>query len=114
MPRIDRQNDPCPYNAVTQVIKVLGGRWKLLVVQLLLQEGPLRYAELYKRLPNITEKMLSQVLGDLRKDDLLLREERKTKAPKIVVYQLTPLGLAAAPLLEQMAAYGALLVGPTE
>lgn len=106
MPRVSRRFDHCPFDAATQTLKVLGGRWKLLIVKLLLDVEELRYSQLRQRLPGVSEKMLSQVLHELNEDGLLQREERKVKEPKIVYYQLTPLGKSAAPLVKEMIQFG--------
>lgn len=106
MPRIGRKVDTCPYNAATQTLKILGGRWKVVVIQLLLTHKTLRYSEIRDRIPDITEKMLSTVLADLTADGLIDRDERKSKEPKVVFYALTDLGQKTDILIAEMVHFG--------
>jgi DNA-binding HxlR family transcriptional regulator len=51
----------CP---VEFALDMLGGKWKTVILARV-KEGPLRYSELRRMIPSLSEKMLSQRLGDL-------------------------------------------------
>lgn len=81
-------------------IGVISGRWKAMVIWQLLEKS-LRYSDMMKRIPEITERVLSQVLKDLEKDGIVERSQQKT-------WQLTALGQALKPSLNEMFAWGKL------
>jgi DNA-binding HxlR family transcriptional regulator len=77
------------YNCPVEVpVKVLGGKWKLIILYHLLT-GPQRNGELLRLVPGITQKMLSQQLRDLEHDGLVTRTVHEQVPPK-VVYTLDP------------------------
>jgi DNA-binding HxlR family transcriptional regulator len=91
----------CP---VTFTLEKMGGRWKpLLLYQL--QQGILRYGQLKKSIPGITEKMLVQHLRELEADGLIIRDV-KPVVPPHVEYSLTQTGKTLTPILNAMAQWG--------
>ncbi len=70
-----------------------------------LSNKALRYGELKRALPTITEKMLIQQLKELEADKLLLRDV-KPVVPPHVTYSLTDAGMALKPVLQAMATWG--------
>ena len=66
--------------------------WQLL-------EHPLRYSDIMTEIPEITERVLSQVLKDLEKDRIVERSHQKA-------WQLTALGQALEPSLKAMFEWG--------
>lgn len=93
--------DKCP---VTYTLERIGGRWKALILYHLSNKA-LRYGELKRALPTITEKMLIQQLKELEADKLLLRDV-KPVVPPHVTYSLTDAGKALTPVLQAMATWG--------
>ncbi|MFI5161804.1 MAG: winged helix-turn-helix transcriptional regulator [Sphingobacteriales bacterium] len=91
----------CP---VTVTLGKIGGRWKPLIIYNL-QQGMLRYAQLKKAIPGITEKMLIQHLRELEADDLVKRDV-KPVVPPHVEYSLTQRGKSLNSLLNEMAEWG--------
>jgi DNA-binding HxlR family transcriptional regulator len=91
----------CP---VTVTLSKIGGRWKPLIIYNL-QQGMLRYAQLKKAIPGITEKMLIQHLRELEADNLVKRDV-KPVVPPHVEYSLTKIGQSLSPLLKEMARWG--------
>jgi DNA-binding HxlR family transcriptional regulator len=71
----------------------VGGKWISMVVKVLAEEstGEVRFAELRRRAPGISQKMLSQTLRTLQRDGLVTRRVEPTVPPR-VHYALTPLG----------------------
>lgn len=78
----------------------LTGRWgALIVVALKLSEDPMRFGEVRRRVEGVSERMLSQSLGQLERDGMVTRTVHSNIPPN-VDYALTPLGLRiAGPLL---------------
>lgn len=68
-----------------------GNRWSLAIVHLLGTEGPLRHAELGRKLQEVTQRMLTRTLRQLERDGLIARQDFHEKLPR-VVYSITPLG----------------------
>ncbi len=76
----------------------VGGKWKTAVLWHLKNET-LRFSELAKRIPDITERMLSIQLRALESDKLILRQVFGTKPRLKVEYSLTEFGKTLMPAL---------------
>jgi DNA-binding HxlR family transcriptional regulator len=74
-----------------QALERLAAKWRVLVVYSLLA-GPQRPAQLRRRLPGITQKVLTETLRAMQADGLVERRVLKDSAPQHVEYGLTPLG----------------------
>ncbi|MDC0770241.1 winged helix-turn-helix transcriptional regulator [Streptomyces sp. HD] len=96
-----RRHDPnvC---GVTAAIAVIDGKWKTSLLWLL-EDGPGRPAELRRRLPGLSEKVLTQALREMEADGLVHRKVYDV-LPLKTVYSLTDFGRdlaeAVAPLSE--------------
>ncbi|MER6923296.1 winged helix-turn-helix transcriptional regulator [Streptomyces spiralis] len=85
--------DPrCP---TRRLLDRIGTKWTSMVVKVLAEEAPdeLRFAELQRRIPGISQKMLSTTLQSLVRDGLVTRRVEPT-VPPAVHYRLTDLGLS--------------------
>jgi DNA-binding HxlR family transcriptional regulator len=91
----------CP---VTFTLEKIGGRWKPLIIWQL-KESKMRYSELRKSLPAISEKMLIQQLKELETDEIVIREARPV-VPPFVEYSLSDKGNEIRPILGAMAEWG--------
>ncbi|BAT54690.1 hypothetical protein NOS3756_36620 [Nostoc sp. NIES-3756] len=85
---------------VETTLKVIGGRWKVLIIRELLS-GIKRFGELQRALPGITQKMLTQQLREMEEDGIIHRQVYAQIPPK-VEYSLTPLGVSLQPILHAM------------
>lgn len=85
-------------------LSLVGGRWKPSILWQLL-EGSLRYNEIRKALPNISERILILQLKELQEDGLILRFAYPEVPPK-VKYQLTSIGLSLKPILMALSNWG--------
>lgn len=96
--RADVFSSACDSRAVLQH---LTGRWGALTVAALqLGESPMRFGEIRRRVQGISDRMLSQTLGQLERDGMVERTVHTTIPPN-VDYALTPLGVKIAePMLE--------------
>lgn len=99
---------PLPYNSrncpVTLTVRVMGKRWKPLVLYYLKDE-PKRFNELRRLLPEATQKMMTQTLREMEADGLVRRTVYEQVPPK-VVYSLTRYGRSLDPILHALAAWG--------
>ena len=82
----------------------IGGKWKTVVLWYL-RNKTLRFGELKKQIPDITEKMLSLQLKALEEDGLVKREVY-AEVPLRVEYSLTDFGKTLSPVIEAIAAWG--------
>lgn len=98
-------NDRTFHCPVELTLNVIGGKWKTLILWQLMQHGTLRYSELRRGLPRITDKMLAQQLRELEADGLIGREVYPVVPPR-VEYSLTDSGRGLVPVLEQMREWG--------
>jgi DNA-binding HxlR family transcriptional regulator len=84
---------------------LIGGKWKPIIIWHLGTEGTKRFSELKKLLTKITQKMLTQQLRELEKDNLVERKVYAQVPPK-VEYSLTDLGKSLMPILRMMCDWG--------
>lgn len=91
----------CPMELTMDVI---GGKWKALILWHL-GENTLRFSQLRKALPKITQKMLTNQLRELEEDGLVHRLVYAQVPPK-VEYSLTDDGKTLLPLLTTMYQWG--------
>ena len=90
---MDMEN--CP---VRDVMDNIGGKWNSLMI-LSLADGPLRFSQLRRLIPDISQRMLTQTLRDLQRDGYLHRTVYPTQPPS-VEYALTDLGRSLLGLLK--------------
>lgn len=86
---------------VEAAIRLLEGRWKLLILFHLFGGKVLRFSELERAIPNITQKMLSQQLRQLEADGIVARTVYPQIPPK-VEYRLTDWGQSLCPALDAL------------
>ncbi len=84
---------------------MIGGKWKTVILFHLLKET-LRYSELRKEMPTVTERTLSLQLKALEEDGLINRKVYTSKPPLKVEYSLTDFGKTLTPLIESIASWG--------
>lgn len=91
----------CP---LTNSMRVIGGKWKMIIVGHLMR-GEKRFGELKREIQGITQKMLTQQLRELESDGIVHREIFKEIPPK-VEYSLTDFGKGLVPLLNELWEFG--------
>ncbi|HVI49511.1 MAG TPA: helix-turn-helix domain-containing protein [Chitinophaga sp.] len=93
----------CP---ISYTISIVGGRWKPLIIDRLMSKEELRYSELKKLIPPVTERMLTAQLKEMEQDGLVERVVYDTKPPKVVAYRLTARGHSLKGVLHELLAWG--------
>ena len=91
---------------VEEAIRMLEGRWKMVIIFHLFDRGTLRFSELERAIPAVTQKMLIQQLRDLERDGIVSRRVFPQVPPK-VEYELTPWGQAMCPALDGLLEWAA-------
>ena len=88
----------CP---VELSLQLLGGKWKTVILARL-KERPLRYGELRALIPQLSDKMLTQRLADLKEAGLIERSGGKREAG----YRLSARGESLRPILQALYDWG--------
>lgn len=89
---------------------IIGGKWKTVILFHLI-EKKLRYNELRKLMPTVTERTLSLQLKALEGDGLIKRKVYHKKPPLKVEYKLTDFGKTLIPIIESIADWGDFVIG---
>ncbi len=97
-----RCNYECPFE---YALEIVSGKWKGLVIFYLGREGTLRFSQLRRLLPGVTQKMLTQTLRFLEAEGILHREVYPVVPPK-VEYSLTDKGSELLPILDALQEWG--------
>lgn len=103
---VSMENNFTPRCPIRTTLEMLGGKWKLLIIYALRDEA-LRFGELKRKLPDISEKMLVQELKTLQENDLVIRKNYGEVPPR-VEYRLSELGRKSLPLISELASFGEL------
>ena len=88
----------CP---IRNVLARVGDKWSLLVLYNLQYKEPVRFKELQRQIPDISQKSLTQTLRTLEEDGFVHREVFAEVPPR-VEYNLTPRAYSFLPLVENM------------
>ena len=91
----------CP---VATTVRLIGGKWKLLVLRNLL-ERPWRFNELKRSLEGISQKVLTDTLRSMESDGIVTRTVFH-EAALHVEYSLTELGQSIQPIIKAMEEWG--------
>lgn len=94
-----------PGCSVEAAVSLIDGKWKCVILWHLQEEGTVRFNELRRRLPGITQRMLTNQLRELEVDGLLDRVVYAQVPPK-VEYSLSERGRSLAPILQALKSWG--------
>ena len=93
------------YRCTVEVtLEIIGGKWKAVILWHL-SHKTLRFSQLKRRQPRITQKMLTQQLRELERDGMVHREVYPEVPPR-VEYSLTEHGRSVVPILKMMCEWG--------
>jgi len=99
--------------SVEDALKVLEGRWKLIILFRLFGGKVLRFSDLERAIPAISQKMLIQQLRQMEADGVVRRTIYQQVPPK-VEYRLTRWGQALCPALDGLLKWAELREKMTE
>lgn len=88
----------CP---IRNVLSRVGDKWSLLVLYTLQHREVLRFKELQREIPDISQKSLTQTLRVLEEDGFI-RRDVYAEVPPRVEYSLTARGLSFLPLVDNL------------
>ncbi|MNT52628.1 HTH-type transcriptional regulator YodB [compost metagenome] len=84
-------------------IEIIGRRWSGAVLHSLFQQ-PRRFCEIRERIPEISDRMLTERLKELEQLGIVVREAEAGR-PGHASYRLTPKGEALRPVMDQIQAW---------
>lgn len=96
--------DELPNCPVATTIQLIGNKWKLFIIQQLLN-GPHRFTELLNNICGISKKVLTDNLRSMENDNIIVREIFAEVPPK-VIYSLSNIGKSLLPIIDEMANWG--------
>ena len=92
------------YCKAAPMLEWLGNKWALVVLVKISENEPVRFNELYRNIPSVSEKVLSQVLRQLTTDGIIRRELFPDVPPR-TEYSLTGLGRSLMPHITGLVAW---------
>ena len=93
------------YCPASPLLEWLGNKWAMVVLLRLEEQGTMRFNELFRTIPHMSEKMLASALKHLVENGLAERQVYAEVPPK-VEYSLTPLAEAFLPQLHALIDWG--------
>lgn len=93
-----------PLNHIERTLKIIGGRWKMMILFHLI-DSPKRQSELLRLIPNISQKVLIQQLREMEEHGIVSRFVHPVVPPK-VENSVTTLGFSLSPICKQLCDWG--------
>ncbi|MDR1848099.1 MAG: helix-turn-helix transcriptional regulator [Bacteroidales bacterium] len=93
-----KEKNFCP---IRNILDRFGDKWSIIVLMELESHNSLRYNDLWRMIPDISERMLAITLRKLEADNLIHRKEYLQVPPR-VEYSLTPIGLSLIPHIKNL------------
>src|SRR5215471_14247383 len=94
-------DDENPVDRVEKIMHIIAGKWRPGIIYALVIKGPLRFVELRREIPKVTQRMLTQQLRDLERHGLVERTFYEEIPPR-VEYQVTSLGRSLHPIFKSI------------
>ncbi|MFT4089825.1 MAG: helix-turn-helix domain-containing protein [Asticcacaulis sp.] len=85
------ETDPAVEALVNDLIGRVADKWTMILLEVLNDHGQLRFTQIARKVPGISQKMLTQTLRQMERDGMLTRTVHAVVPPR-VDYALTPLG----------------------
>jgi DNA-binding HxlR family transcriptional regulator len=99
--KVDRLTPTSAAQGVEDIFKILEGRWKLVILFHLFGGNVLRFSDLERAIPAVSQKMLTQQLRQMEADGIV-RRTLHPQVPLKVEYCLTKWGQALCPALDAL------------
>ena len=90
------QKQSCPFS---NVMKLLGGKWKIFIIARIHENKKKRFNELKRLINNISPQVLVRKLDEMRKDGLVVKIINKSQN---VEYKLSEFGNSAIPIISAL------------
>lgn len=88
--------------ATTETLRILEGKWKIIILcQLFAAKAPLRFSDIERLIDGVNQKMLIQQLKQLEKDGIVKRTVFPQVPPR-VEYELSGIGYALGPSMKAL------------
>lgn len=92
----DFSENNCP---IKNVFKVIGGKWKVPLINAISEECPKRFGELKRKMEDVTQTTLTLQLRELERDGIICRKVYAESPPR-VEYKLSEHGIKLVPILK--------------
>ncbi|GAA4784483.1 helix-turn-helix domain-containing protein [Olivibacter ginsenosidimutans] len=86
---------------VTNVFKVIGGKWKVLLINAIYNDCPKRFGELRREMEDVAQATLTSQLRELERDGIICRKAYAESPPR-VEYKLTDFGKTLIPVIRSL------------
>jgi len=86
---------------VTNAFKVIGGKWKILLINAIYKDCPKRFGELRREMEDLAQATLTTQLRELERDGIICRKAYAESPPR-VEYKLTALGKTLIPVIRAL------------
>ena len=86
-----------------EVVDIIGDKWSVMILHTICNNR-LRYSEIHRQIPGISQKVLTTSLRQLERDGIIKRTVYPVVPPK-VEYELTPLGKSVFEVIESLRAW---------
>jgi DNA-binding HxlR family transcriptional regulator len=91
--------------SIEYALKIINGKWKLLIIWIMSQNGVVRFNELQRKVTGISSLMLSKNLKELEEDCLIIRHQYNEIPPR-VEYELSELSQKLIAVLQFLGEWG--------
>lgn len=105
----EQQTIQCPVCPVEFTVNMVGGKYKLVILHQLSIHEIMRFNELRRQFPDITQRTLTRQLRELESDGLINRQVYAEIPPK-VEYSLSETGKSLYPILLQIEKWGLIYI----
>ncbi|WP_316839833.1 helix-turn-helix domain-containing protein [Pedobacter gandavensis] len=85
--------------AVTNALKIMGGKWKMLLIKIIADDCVSRFGELKRKMDDIAQTTLTIQLRELERDGIIYRKAYAESPPR-VEYKLTEIGITLLPVIQ--------------
>ncbi|WP_290386830.1 winged helix-turn-helix transcriptional regulator, partial [Duncaniella muris] len=93
------------YCKAAPMLEWIGNKWALVVLVKISENEPVRFNEIYRNIPSVSEKVLSQVLKQLTTDGIIERKLYPDVPPR-VEYSVSDFGRTLLPHVEALINWG--------
>ncbi|GLG01649.1 hypothetical protein Alches_16890 [Alicyclobacillus hesperidum subsp. aegles] len=90
---------------VASTLQVISGKWKMVILYHLFSQPNIRFSELKRRIPGVSQRVLTKQLRELEQEGIVVRTVYPEVPPR-VEYAISPYGRSLRPILDMMHSWG--------